>query len=66
MGAANWWVCRGPEFGTDWCVVDTPDTACVAPGGVVLCHQGTKHPHPAAREAAAAAWEVLNRWRTGL
>lgn len=61
-------VCRGPVFGTDWCVLTDPPRELVAPGGVVLCTEGTLTPHPDAQRAATSAWELLKHWqdqRTG-
>jgi hypothetical protein len=57
------WVCRGPVHRTDWCVLPDPDPAHVAPGGVVLCVEGTGTPHADAELAAVSAWEMLDRWR---
>ena len=56
------WVCRGPAHRTDWCVLDDPNPAHLAPGGVVLCVEGTLTPHPDAARAAESAWEILARW----
>jgi hypothetical protein len=56
-------VASGPTRGTDWCVLDNPPRDCVAPGGVVLCDEGTRDPHPDAKRAAQSAWAMLARWR---
>jgi hypothetical protein len=57
-------VARGPVTGTDWCVLDKPQPEHLAPGRVVLCHEGTLTPHPEAERAAASAWEILARWHS--
>lgn len=57
-------VALGPVAGTDWCVVpELANTTLEAPGGVVLCHEGTSTPHPGAERAALSAWAVLRRWQ---
>lgn len=55
------WVASGPgKFAdSDWCVVADPPADAVAPGGVVLCREGTTDPHPDAVAAAALARKVL-------
>ena len=63
MVAAETWVAAGPVKGTDWCVVPDPPDAEVAPGGVVLCWEGTVTPHPDAERAAGSAREILARWQ---
>ena len=57
-------VACGPTAGTDWCVLADPDPAHVAPGGVVLCQEGTLEPHPDAARAARAARVILWRWQS--
>lgn len=53
-------VAQGPVDGTDWCVLDDPPDVFLAPGGVVLCVEGTLTPHPDAARAACSAWELLD------
>lgn len=55
-------VARGPVKGTDWCVLEEPAAELVAPGGVVLCVEGTREPHEDAARAAGSAWELLRLW----
>lgn len=57
-------VAAGPVAGTDWCVLPGSPPSLVAPGGVVLCVEGTLTPHPDAEQAAQSAWEMLSRWAT--
>lgn len=55
-------VAQGPVKDTDWCVVPGSSPNLVAPGGVVLCVEGTTTPHEDAERAAQSAWEMLTRW----
>lgn len=57
-------VARGPVQGTDWCVLDHPPADHLAPGGVVLCREGTQEPHEDAARAARSAWEILARYQS--
>lgn len=56
------WVASGPVKGTDWCQLPNIDHRLLAPGGVVLCVEGTTTLHPDAEQAAQSAWELLARW----
>lgn len=58
------WVAAGPTTGTWWCTLDDPATEHVAPGGVVLCVEGSVFPHPDAARAATSAWELLDLWQS--
>lgn len=64
LGRPREFVALGPVVGTDWCVVPgLANTTLEAPGGVVLCVEGTITPHPGAERAALSAWAVLRRWQ---
>lgn len=56
------WVAKGPTEGTDWCHIPNAPTELLAPGRVVLCHAGTRKPHPDAARAAESSWQLISRW----
>ena len=53
----------GPVKGTDWCRLENADSEQLAPGGVVLCWEGTFTPHEDATRAAASAWALQREWQ---
>lgn len=60
MTIVEHWVAIGPVTGTAWCVLDNAPSDLLAPGGVVLCEEGTSIPHPDAAQAAQSAWAALD------
>ena len=67
---ASHWVAHGPPNtvggASDWCVLASPESQHLAPGGVVLCVRGTTEIHPQATQYAREAWQALalaNAWK---
>lgn len=61
------WVSYGPPNtsggASDWCIIDNPEPQHLAPGGVVLCVQGTNQLlHPEAKRYAQEAWAIYGRY----
>ena len=56
-------VADGPINGTGWYVLPDAPRELLAPGGVVLCADSQRTPHPGAVRAAASAWELLRRYQ---
>jgi hypothetical protein len=52
----------GPVKGTDWCRLENADPEQLAPGGVVLCGEGSLIPHEDATRAAQSAWALQREW----
>lgn len=53
----------GPVKATEWQILDTAPPELRAPGGAVLCVEGTLVPHKDAADRARKAWEALEAWR---